>query len=355
MADKDKKEKKIKLPPFIGIDIGKNTTKVTQVQWSGSKPKLVKAFNFETGKGNLGSDESDLRADLSTRIRDALNGAKLNTKKAVVALPEPSVFNRLLTFPALEEKALNEAIHWNAKQFIPLPMDQVQMDWIKTGDIDVNGKKMIQLLLVAAPKKLIEKTVTLFDEIGLELIAIETEAVATARVVAQNYTDGQATLILDVGSAGTDVSVISGGNLIFSQSLGTGSDAMTQAIASGFSIDTIQADQYKVKFGLLADQGEGKIYNILQPVVNIIVTEITKTINFFRSKYQQSTPQKILILGEGGKIPGLPEYLGDKLGIPAELANLSKNVDIDGSIQSEIESSGLTGYAVSLGLALKTE
>jgi type IV pilus assembly protein PilM len=255
----------------------------------------------------------------------------------------------------LEEKALNEAIHWNAKQFIPIPVDQVQMDWIKTADLNVNGKKMVQLLLVAAPKKLIDKTVELFAEIGLDLIAIETESVATARVVAQNYPDGQATLVLDVGSAGTDVSVVSKGHLIFSQSLSTGSDAMTQAIASGFSIDAVQAEQYKIKFGLIQDQGDGKIFNILQPVINIIVSEVTKTINFFRTKYQQSTPQRILILGEGGKIPGLPEFLGQKLGIEAELANLSSNIEIDKSVKAEIESSGLTGYAVALGLALKTE
>jgi type IV pilus assembly protein PilM len=349
MADKGK------LPKFLGIDIGKNTTKVTSVDWKGEKAELTHAFSFETGNGNLTSEDANSRADLSTRIKDAVTGAKLPTKKAVVALPEPSIFNRLLTFPDLKENELNEAIHWNAKQFIPIPVEDVQMDWIKTADMNVNGKKMLQLLLVAAPKKLIKQTVSIFEEAGLELIAVETESVATARVVAHNYPDGKATLVLDIGSAGTDLSVVANNFLIFSQSLSTGSDAMTQAIASAYSIDSVQAEQYKVKFGLKADQGDGKILQVLEPVVNIIVGEITKTINFFRNKYQQSTPQRILILGEGGKIPGLPEYLGQKLGIQTELANLNANINISSDIKSEIDSTGLSGYAVSLGLALKQE
>lgn len=347
--------KQLKLPQFFGIDIGKNTTKVAQISWTGPKPKVVQAFSFQTGQGNLASDDAGQRSDLAVRIRDAIAGAKLTTKKCVVALPEPAVFNRLLTFPALEEQALNEAIHWNAKQFIPLPLDEVQMDWIKTAEINSNGKKMLQLLLVAAPKKLINQTSGIFSEAGLELIAIETESVATARVIAMNYPDNIATLVLDIGSAGTDLSVLANGHLIFSQSLGTGSDAMTNAIASAFSIDNVQAEQYKVKFGLTPQQGNEKIAQTLQPVMNIIVSEITKTINFFRSKYQQSTPQRILILGEGGKIPGLAEFLGSKLGIQTELADLTKGMEIDKQVADQLSATGISGYAVALGLALKTE
>jgi type IV pilus assembly protein PilM len=346
----------MELPQFFGIDIGKNTTKVAMItRESEKKVKLSKIFSFQTGQGSLASEDVTLRSDLGVRIRDAINGAKLPTRKCVVALPEPAVFNRLLTFPDLEEAKLQEAIHWNAKQFIPIPMEDVQMDWIKTGDLTVNGKKMVQLLLVAAPKKLINQTVSIFKEANVELIAIETEAVATARVISQNYPSEPSLLVLDVGSSGTDLSVVANGHLIFSQSLGTGSDAMTAAISAAFSLDAVQAEQYKIKFGLLQDQAEGKIFKTLEPVVNIIVAEVTKTINFFKSKYQQSTPQKIMILGEGGKIPGLAAYLSTKLGIATELANLTQNIEVDKAIEADVQAAGLSGYAVAIGLALKMQ
>lgn len=344
------------LPKFFGIDIGKNTTKVVEVDHTNIKvPKLTKLFSFQTGGGSLATDDITLRADLAVRIRDAVAGAKMDTNKCVVALPEPAVFNRLLTFPDLDEKSLSEAIHWNAKQFIPIPIDEVQMDWIKTGEVTAAGKKMVQLLLVAAPKKLINQTVAMFKEADLDLIAIETESVATARVIAQNYPGGGSILTLDIGSSGTDLSVIANDNLIFSQSLGTGSEAMTAAIGSAFSLDSVQAEQYKIKYGMLPDQAEGKIYKVLEPIVEIIVNEVSKTINFFKSKYQQSTPQSILVLGEGSVTPGLAEYLSARLGMKAERANLIQKIEVDKAIKAEVEAQGLGSYAVGLGLALKTK
>ncbi len=344
----------MELPKFFGIDIGKSTTKVVLAE-HGKVPKITRMFSFQTGEGSLASDDPVLRSDLAVRIRDAVNGAKLETRKCVLALPEPAVFNRLLTFPDLKEKELEEAIHWNAKQFVPIPIEEVQMDWIKTAELVVNGKKMIQLLLVAAPKKIINQAMAIFKEAEIELFAIETEAVATARTIAQNYPAGEPLLLLDIGSSGTDLSVVSGGKLIFSQSLGTGSDAMTLAISSAFSLEKGQAEQYKVKFGLLQGQADGKIYNALDPVMQIITSEVTKTINFFQSKYQQSTPQKILLLGEGARIPGLSEYLGGKLSLPSQLADLTANITFDQTVESEIIATGsLPGFAVAMGLALKT-
>lgn len=347
------------LPKFFGIDIGKNTTKVAIIEHvvreQKTVPVLKSLFSFQTGNGSLATDDPNLRTDLAVRIRDAVAGAKLGTNKCVVALPEPAVFNRLLTYPDMEEQKLNEAIHWNAAQFIPIPSSDVQMDWLKTGEfVAADGKKMIQLLLVAAPKKLIKQTAEIFKQAEMDLIAVETEAVATSRLIANCYPEGGSVLVLDIGSSGTDLSVITDGNLIFSQSLGTGSDAMSKAISNNFSLDMIQAEQYKVKFGLLQNQADGRIYQTLQPIVNIILAEVTKTINFFRSKYQQSTPQKVLILGEGGKIPGLAEYMSSQIGIPTELAELSRNIEIDPEAQAEV-ATGLTGYAVALGLAMKRQ
>ncbi len=343
------------LPKFFGIDVGKNTVKVAYLELGAKLPKLKKLFSFATGSGSLTSEDAAQRADLSVRIKDAVAGVKLDTRKCVVALPEPVVFNRLLTFPALADEALNEAIHWNAKQFIPIPIDDVQMDWIKVADLEVEGRKMMQLLLVAAPKKLINNSISILKDAEIEAIAIETEAIATARVIANAYPNVGSVLVLDIGSSGTDLSVVDNNNLIFSQSFGTGSESMTRAIASSFSLDGVQAEQYKIKFGLLKDQAEGKIFLSLDPVMQLIVAEVNKTINFFKNKYSQATPKKILLLGEGSNIPGIAEYLQTALGMGTEVANLRNNIQIDSAMEAELPQGNLGGFAVAIGLALKTK
>ncbi len=340
------------LPKFLGIDIGKKTTKVALVEWNGTRPTLTHIMQFETGQGSLASEDAVSRGDLAQRIKGAIAKAKIGVKKCIVALPEPAVFNRLLTFPDLPEKELNEAIHWNAKQFIPIPVDEVNLEYIKTADLEKDGKKMIQILLVAAPKKLINQTIDIFRLSELELIAIETESIATARLAALASTEDIPQMVVDIGSSGTDLSILAHGKLIFSQSLGTGSDAMTNAIASTFSIDQFQAEQYKLKFGLLKDQGDGKIYNAILPVSNVITSEITKTLNFFRSKYQQNTPQKLVLIGEGARLPGVYDYFKESLKIETIPIDYAAAMDFDKSIAND--PNNLSQYGVALGLALKT-
>lgn len=343
------------VPEFYALDVGKSTVKVAKVTWNGKKPTLERAFSFDSAGLSVTSDDANQRTDLATRIKDTLAASKLGTTKGVFALPEPVVFNRLLTLPKLPEEEMNQAIHWNAKQFIPIPVEDVQMDWIPTAEMDINGKKMVQLLLVAAPKKLITNAMSLFEEANQELIAIETEAVATARLIALNYPESPPQLVADIGNSGTDLSVVVSENLIFSQSIGTGVEAMNNAIAKAFSLDAIQADQYRSKFGLDAAQAEGKIAQTLTPIIQVIAGEVGKTLNFFKSKYQQNTPQKILLVGEGASTPGLTEYFTQNLQVPTEAANLSANLKISTTAQSEMGSDDIAKYAVAIGLALKTE
>ncbi|MFW5702462.1 MAG: type IV pilus assembly protein PilM [Candidatus Dojkabacteria bacterium] len=357
---KEKKEKSEKdnakaLPEFIGVDVGTAMTKVTRVSWDGNSPRLEEAFSFKTGANDLRTDDAAGRAALANTIKDALKGAKTKVTKTVIALPESTVFNRLLTFPKLSEGELDNAIHWNAKQFLPIPVDEVKMDWIQTAEIEQDGKQMVQLLVVAAPKRIIDQSLNIFNEAGLELIAIETEAVATSRAIANAYPVDAPILVVDIGSSGTDLSVLVKKKLIFSQSLATGSDAFDKALISQFKIDSAQAEQYKSKTGI-TQEGDGQIAATLAPVVKVILDELVKTINYFRTKYQQSTPQSVKLIGSGARMPGMPQYLSQGLGIPVELADLSQNLKMSKEVESEYGSaSALVELGVALGLALKRE
>lgn len=344
----------MKLPKFFGLDIGKTTTKIAQVEQRGEGVELKKLFKFESLGVGIATEDPAQRSELAVRLKEAVAGAKLDTRKCVLALPEPAVFNRLMVFPAMSEQELTEAIHWNAKQFIPIPVADVEKDWIKVADLVIDGKKMVQVLVVAAPKKLVNQAKELCAEADLELIALETESVATSRVISNAYQQQVPLLVLDVGASGTDLSVVDRGNLIFSQSLATGSEALTRALAATFNLDSAQAEQYKTRYGLLPNEGEGKVFKALEPVMQVVVSELSKTLTFFRTKYQQSAPQKVLVVGEGAKIPGIAAYLQQSLQLPVELADMSQNLipaaDLDWDLKQ-----GITEFAVALGLALKTK
>jgi len=343
------------LPDFFGVDIGNHTIKIAEVdRKSIDKAKLVDVASIETPVGVINSEDKVAKQKLSDKIKELVETSQIKTRKCVAALPEASIFTRLITVPKVEESKLEELIHWEARQYIPLPLSNVQKDYILIEERKVNGKAMLQILLVAAPKVLVEKYSQIVKGAGLELLALETETIATARIIAFSGENTTPVMVLDFGSNGTDMSVVRRGSLIFSQSLGTGSDALTKAISNDFGLEMAQAEQYKIAYGLDSSQADGKIYKSIEPIVQIIVDEVSRTLNFFRTHLQDSIPEKILLVGDGAKLPGLSDYLGGKIGMGVALANPIQKLDVSKSIQNEVKESDLVGYTVAVGLGLKT-
>jgi type IV pilus assembly protein PilM len=347
------------LPDFFGLDIGSHSIKVCQVKWSGQKPSLVALGTTNTPIGIVGSENEEHQKELARNIKLALKDADISTNKVVVGLPEASIFTQLVTIPKVEESKIEELVHWEAKKYIPIPVDEVRIDWIFLGERTVNGQAQLDIFLIAAPNKLIDRYLGVLKFASLEPIGIETESIATTRALwwpqqmAIRQGDSIPVLILDFGAKSTDLSVVQGGVLLFSQSLVTGSDALTEAIASSFGLEIQQAEEYKRSYGLDETQLEGKIANALKPVMQVIVSEVNKTLDFFRSRFEKSTPRRLLLVGDGAKLPNILMYMATEIGIETSLADPFANVEISKRIKSKIEQISSAAYCVPLGLALK--
>ncbi len=343
------------LPDFFSLDIGNHSIKVVEIKRESiDKAKLRHLGSIPTPFGVLNSDKHSSKKELAIRIKEVLEEAGIKTKKCIAALPESSIFTRLITLPkVVDEEKLDDLIYWSVKQYIPLPLSNVQYDYIPITEKKINGKVMLQLLIVAAPKLLVKRYMDIVSNADLELLALETETIATSRSVTFNYGDKGVYMTLDFGANGTDMSVIKNGNMIFSQSITTGSDAMTKAIASDFNLEFSQAEKYKIAYGLDSTKIDGKIYKSIEPIVQIIVDEVNRTLNFFRTQLRDSVPSKIFLSGDGAKLIMLDKYIQDKTGIATELINPISKIDVDKSIADEVKNSSMVGFSVALGLGLK--
>ncbi len=353
----------MKLPDFFALDIGNHSIKICQIQWNGQKPRLVAIGNTVTPRGIIGSESDDHKKELAKHLKLAKKDAGLKINKVVVGLPEARIFTQLITVPKVEDNKVEELIHWEAKKYIPVPIDEVRIDWIFLGERVVNNKPHLDIFLIAAPKSLIERYLGVLKLAGLEPVGVETEAIATTRalwwpkqmeVKGAGELDNSSVMILDFGAKSTDLSVVQGGSLLFSQSLVTGSDALTEALVSDFNLELQQAEEYKRNYGLDETQLEGKIANSLKPVMQVITGEARKTLDFFKSRFEKSTPRRLLLVGDGAKLPGILTFMATELGIETALADPFANVEITKSIKSKFEQLSSVGYCVALGLALKT-
>jgi len=349
------------LPEFFGLDIGNHSIKVCQIKWSGQKPELVGIGNSSTPVGILGSESSEHQKELAKHIRAARDDAKIKTSNVVVGIPESRIFTQLITVPKVEDKKVEELIHWEAKKYVPIPIDEVRIDWILLGERRVNDQSHLDIFLIAAPNNLIERYINILKFAEFTPVGIETEAVATTRSLwwplQMGFSQGgedASVMILDFGAKSTDLSVVQGGQLLFSQSLATGSDALTEALAADFGLEIQQAEEYKRNYGLDESQLEGKIINSLKPIMQVIVAELIKTVNFFKSRFEKSTPRRLFLVGDGAKLPGILTYMATEVGIESSLADPFANIKVSGRMEKRLQEISSVGFCVPLGLSLKS-
>lgn len=338
------------IPQHFAIDFGNNSLKLVHLARRGAGWELRNIATVQTPQGVLNSYKDEHKAQLVESIKELVIDARAPIKEVAVALPENAVFSRVLTVPNVTDSELTDAVYWQLKQLLPYPIEEVQSDFTQL-TVDDKGQKKI--LAVAAPKKLVQLYVEILEKAGLVPVAIESETLSIIRSV--KYSEGlNDAIILDFGAQSTDMAVMLGGELYFSQSISTGSDLLTKAIVNEFQLSFAQAEEYKRAYGLNAAQAEGKIYMVLKPVIDIIVTEVLRGIEFYKTQIGSVPPSTIILCGEASLLPGLPEYLKSVLGFEVRLADPWKLVSVSGNM-SDIVKKTAPGYSVAVGLCLKQE
>ena len=265
-----------KLSDHVGIDFGTHSVKAVELKGINSEtPELVNLGSQITPKGVINSEDKADQTKLADVLKKLYDASKIRNKSVVMALPEFSVFTRFLEFPGVKQEELKDAVYFEAKQYIPMPLNEVQLSYITIGFNE--AKNAPRVLLVAAPKKIIDIYINIATGAGLELSAIETESVAMGRAMYRS-TKKKDLVMLDFGANSTDMSILSEGYLVFSQSIAIGSDSLTQSIVNKFNFEYSRAEEFKRNYGVVDNVLEGKIYNVLSPIIESILVEIRRGI-----------------------------------------------------------------------------
>lgn len=346
----------MKLPEFIGLDIGYSSIKMSQVMFdANNSPRLLSIGQTSVNKQvNLLKDEKE-KKEFADRIKTLKDSLQVKTNKCVVALPESMIFSKIIAVPDMPEDQLEKIIYFEARNHLPIPVEDVNLDHIPITKKTIENRTIQQILLIAAPKNMINLYLEISGLAGLEVLALETESLATARVMTYKMDLSKGALIVDFGSKSIAVAFLHGKNVIFSQSINIGSDSLTQAISKDYNIDPRQADQYKITYGLIQTELEGKIAKSIMPVMQIIVNELNKILNFIKLNLSDFAPSEMFMVGEGALLPGLVSFMNAGLGLPVKLVDPLTVVQVSDMAKNQLGNHPSIGFTVSLGLALKVE
>lgn len=335
---------------FFGLDIGSTAIRLVELSGNGSPKALVK-YAYLPIEGTLALSESKTdQQKLAQTIAQLVSQAKVGTRNVAVGIPSSRVFTTVADVDRLSQSELAKSIQYQADSLIPTPLAESKVDWALIGDSPADKTKQ-EILLSSVPNKFVEDRLDMLESIGLNVIAFEPDNLAMARALSGSEPAPQ--LLLDVGRRSTDLVVVLNGIPHLTRSIPTGTEAIVKAATQNLNVDDKQAEQFVFKFGMSKDKLEGQVFQAISGTVDLLTTEIEKSIKFFQTRYAGANIDHIVVTGGASVIPEFPLYLANKFGINVEIGNAWRNVTYSRDRQNELLAIS-NQFGVAVGLAERT-
>lgn len=337
---------------FFGLDIGSTAIRVVQLRGNGPTKALVK-YGYMPLDSNIAL--SDAKADqqkVAKAVRELIDQARIQTRDVAVGLSSNKVFTTVVDIDRLPPKELQKTLIYQADSFIPTPVAESKLDWALIGDSPKEASK-VEVLLSSVPNEYIESRLDLLESIGLNVIAFEPDSLALVRALTAPENPAPV-MTVDIGSKTTDVVITMNNAPRLIRSLPTGSDAIIRSASQNLNIDDKQAQQFVFKFGMSKDKLEGQVYNAIIGTVDLLVTDIDKSIKFFVTRYPNIKLERIIVTGAASVLPEFPLYLANKFGLNVEIGNAWRNVAFPADRQNELLAVS-NHFGVAVGLAGRSE
>lgn len=353
---------------FLGIDIGTAAIKLVELSGWGERRKLenygeVKAEimyekpfrTFEKSTLLLSNQE------ISRAIKAIMEEAKIKTRECAFSIPDFSTFFTNFELPPMTKEELPQAVVYEARQHVPLPLGEVTLDWeVIEGEVSDQKKEKLKILLVAVPNEVINQYREIARLSELQPLALEAEVFGLLRSLIP--ADEKRTIsLVDIGAQTTTCSIIDKRVLKVSHSFDLSGADLTEAVAKSLSLDYQTAQKLKENYGLKdlplpytyvgAPSPKKSIKEILIPLVDVILREVERISHDF---YQQEGKevQKFIIAGGTALAPGLREYFEDYLKKEVEVANPFANIFYPPILEKTLKEIG-PAYAIAVGMALR--
>ncbi|PIR96822.1 MAG: hypothetical protein COT91_04695 [Candidatus Doudnabacteria bacterium CG10_big_fil_rev_8_21_14_0_10_41_10] len=300
----------------IGLDISDTMLRLMQLekQSSGFFPSAFSEVPLTKGiiQDSIIKNPEQLTKSILRGINQPVYG-KYDSSFVAVSLSESKSFVRVISVPKMSEEEAQEAVPFEAEQYIPLSADQVYMDFQILEMPESNDGKM-KVVIFATPKNLVDEYLKVVKNAKLKPFVAEVESASVARSLISESENDTPTLILDISAVRSNLVIHDFGSLQFTSSLPVAGRTLTTQISQRMTISEEEAEKLKQQVGLLSQKDGGKLKEILVPQLHSIVEAVKNAINFYREHSEGSREIKqILLCGGSSKLKGLTQFLNTEL------------------------------------------
>lgn len=346
---------------YIGVDLGHHRIKVVQVERSSSGWKVERMAVAPTPPDSIKESVVIDPAVVGAALKQLLKDNHINATTCNIAVSGASVVVRNVRIPKMPEATLRKSIKYEASRYVPSSVEDSYIEFEITGESDDAN---MDVLMVAAPREVVESRMKACNEAGLEVEAVDVEPFAVYRAIVEanhqvNWMEDTIALV-DVGSTTTSMSVISGGDFAMTRSIPMGGQSLTDALKNYFKLSDTDAESGKSQLDLtdlIEDKPqENPPLKVVQPHVEDLIRELRRSLNYYQSQQTEANAAKpvttIVLTGGGAGMPGLAEYVAHRLTTPAITVGVLDNPRF--TLAGLTETGRGMDIAVASGLAMRT-
>jgi type IV pilus assembly protein PilM len=339
---------------IVGIDIGSSSVKLVQLREARGAYHLVSLgmalFPPEAIVDNVIMDSSSV----VETIRNLVENQKIKTKNVATAISGHSVIIRKVQLPIMTEDEMEASIQWEAEQYIPFEISEVNLDFQILGP-DPKDPSQMTVILVAAKKDFVSDYIAVFNECGLNPVVMDIASFALENAYETNcgFSEDEVVALINMGASAMNVNVLKGSVTVFTRDIQVGGNMFNEEIQKRLGLNSEDAERVKLG-GEVGGVDPEKVTKVIVDASETLAQEVQRSLDFFSATSADEKVQKLFIAGGVAKTPQVIVALEQRLGIPVEVINPFRSILInEKDFDSEYIAAVGPLYTVAVGLAMR--
>jgi type IV pilus assembly protein PilM len=343
----------------LGLDIGSSSVKLAQLRQTKRGYALVSLDTAPLPSEAIVDGALMNSAAIVQAIQDLCSQNRIRTKEVAIGVSGHSVIIKKISLPKMTQDELDESIQWEAEQYIPFDVKDVNIDTQILGDRgDASGQ--MDVLLVAAKKDMINDYTSIVTEAGLQPVVVDVDAFAVQNMFEANYemAPGETVVLINAGASVVNINIVSNGASTFTRDITVGGNQFTEEIQKQLNVSYDEAEALKVG-GQTGTEMDAvvpqEVERVIQGVAEQMAGEIQRSLDFYAATAADSHVAKVYLSGGTARVPALFKVIEQRVGVPVEILNPFKAIEVDNrKFDPQHIMEIAPSAAVAVGLALRS-
>ncbi len=338
---------------IVGLDVGSNAVKIVELEKKRGGLHLASFGAVGLPEDSIVDGEVLNHTSVVDSIKTLANELNIAASPVCTSVCGSSLIVKHISIPKVPLRELDDQIYWEAEQYIPFDMAEINMDYeIVNADGD-HGQ--IELILVAAKKDFIEKRLTTIRDAGFDPQILDVDAFALANIYWENYDVSENTfsVLIDLGAAMTKINIVTQETTLFMRDIAVGGKNLTQEIQDKLGVSFEEAEILKID-AATSEQIPKEVLEAINTVSENIGLELRRSLDFFIASNADYPITGAYVCGGACKMPGLTSALEDMLGLPVYYLNPFERIGYNSQVYNdEFIAAIASSAAVPMGLAMR--